>query len=316
MKCRSENTNVLRLAYRVSRDLFALPKGAPFGGRTAQHARRKAFTLVESMAAVTLLAFIGISVWIVLERCTASAADSVQRMRAFEIAHENMEKILGSDSVQETTEYGTSEKFPDIRWQTTIESFYEPLASHMWVRAVCSAEYTDTSGETQNVELINWLTKLSDEQMRQVTAKSELQKQQLAKYIIATEDLAAEFAGVTVETIRQWVKNGMPITDANEYLKPWLDLYLQTEGNPTEEDMQNTLTEYPELSITRPKKATADKTTTSALQKPEEPGSQKPGEPGSQAQPGVDSSDTEQMAPDSNIDPELKKQIEDLLRGS
>jgi hypothetical protein len=296
MKCHSENTNVLRYL---------------FAQRMTQHARRKAFTLVESMAAVTLLAFIGISVWVVMERCTASAADSVQRMRAFEIAHENMEKILGLDSVQESTEYGTSEKFPDIRWQTTIESFYEPLASHMWVRAVCSAEYTDTSGAPQNVELTNWLTKLSDTQMKQVTEKSEQQKQQLAKYIIATEDLAAEFAGVTVETIRQWVKNGMPMTEAGEYLKPWLDLYLQTDGNPTDEDMQSTLTEYPELSITRPKKATADKTTTPISQKPAEPGSQ------SQAQPDTDSSNAEQTAPDdNNMDPELKKQIDDLLRGS
>ncbi len=295
--------NVLRRAYCVLRDSFAR--------RTAQDARRKAFTLVESMASVTLLAFIGISVWVVLERCTASAANSVQRMRAFEIARENMEKILGLDSVQEMTEYGTSEKFPDIRWQTTIESFYEPATSQMWVRAVCSAEYTDTSGEPQNVELTNWLTKLSNAQMTQLAQKSELQKQQIAKHIITTEELAAEFAGVTVETIRQWVKNGMPMTDAGEYLKPWLDLYLQTDGNPTEEDMQSTLTEYPELSITRPKKATADKATTPT------PDSQKPEEPGSQAQPDADSPDTKQTAPDdSNMDPELKKQIDDLLRGS
>ena len=302
MNCRSENTNVLRRAYCVLRDLFTQ--------RTTQHARRKAFTLVESMASITLLAFIGVSVWVVLERCTTSAADSVQRMRAFEIARENMEKILGLDSVQEMTEYGTSEKFPDIRWQTTIESFYEPATSNMWVRAVCSAEYTNTSGESQNVELTNWLTKLSNEQMKQLEAKSALQKQQIAKHIIATEDLAAEFAGVTVETIRRWVKNGMPMTDAGEYLKPWLDLYLQTKGNPTEEDKQSTLTEYPELSITKPKKATTDKATIPT------PDSQKAGESESQAQPGVDSPDAEQTAPDSNIDPELKKQIDDLLRGS
>jgi hypothetical protein len=255
------------------------------------------------MAAVTLLAFIGISVWSVLERCTASAADSIQRMRAFEMARENMEKILGLDSVQETTEYGTSEKFPDIRWQTTVESFYEPLTSRMWVRAVCSAEYTDTSGEAKNVELTNWLTKLSDTQMRQLTEKSELQKQQLAKYIIVTEELAAEFAGVTVETIKQWVKKGMPMMNTGEYLKPWLDLYLRTDGNPTEEDRQSTLTEYPELSITRPKKAASDNATT--------PDSK----PGSQAQPGTDSSDAEPTAPD-DTDPEMKKQIDDLLRGS
>ena len=269
--------------------------------------KHRAFTLAESMAAVTLLAFIGISVWVVLERCTASAADATQRMRAFEIARENMEKILGLDSVQETTEYGTSEKFPDIRWQTTIESFYESATSQMWVRAVCSAEYTDTTGEPKNVELTNWLTRLSNTQMKQLAEKSELQKQQIAKHIISTEELAAEFAGVTVETIKQWVKNGMPMTEAGEYLKPWLDLYLRTDGNPTEEDKQSTLTEYPELSITKPKKATSDKTTT--------PDSQKSGVPGSQAQPGTNSPGTEPTAPD-DTDPKMKKQIDALLRGS
>lgn len=310
MKCRSENRG------QKTKDRRQMTEGRLVFRRSSSAFRNQAFTLVESMAAVTLLAFIGISVWVVLERCTASAADSVQRMRAFEIARENMEKILGLDSVQETTEYGTSEKFPDIRWQTTIESFYEPLASHMWVRAVCSAEYTDTSGETKNVELINWLTKLSDTQMAQLAQKSELQKQQLAKHIIATEELAAEFAGVDVETIRQWVKNGMPMTDAGEYLKPWLDLYLQTDGNPTEEDMQSTLTEYPELSITKPKKATSDsKATTPDSQKPGEPGAQKPVESEPQVQPDTDSPDAKPI--DLNdIDPELKKQIEDLLRGS
>jgi type II secretory pathway pseudopilin PulG len=267
---------------------------------------RRGLTLVESMAAVTLLAFIGTSVWIVLQRCTASAADATQRMRAFETARENMEKILGLDSVQETTEYGISEKFPDIRWQTTIESFYEPLASGMWVRAVCSAEYTDTTGEVRNVELTNWLTKLSSAQMSQLEQKSELQKQLIAKHIIATEELAAEFAGVTVETIRQWVKNGMPMTDAGEYLRPWLDLYLRTNGNPTEEDRQSTLTEYPELSNTKPKKAASD-------DKTKTPASQKSGEPGSQ--PGVDSSDAEPTAADGT-DPNINKEIDALLNGS
>ena len=88
-----------------------------------------------------------------------------------------------------------------------------------------------------------------------------MQKQQIVKYIIATEELAAEYAGVDAETIQQWVKNGMPMTEAGEYLKPWLDLYLQTNGNPTEQDRQSTLAEYPELSITRPKKATTDNAT-------------------------------------------------------
>jgi len=268
--------------------------------------RHRAFTLVESMVSVALLAFIGANVWLVLERCTASAADSTQRMRAFEIARENMEKLLGSDSVQEGTEYGISEKFQDIRWQTSVESFYEPITSqHMWARAVCSAEYTDSAGETKNVELTYWLTNLTAAQSQQLMARSAMQKQLLLKYIIATEELAAEYAGVDAKTIRQWVKNGMPMTESNEYLKPWLDLYLQTNGNPTEQDRQDTLAAYPELSITRPKKATQDGLTT--------PGSQSPATPESQVRPGSDSSNPETTAP-KELDPKLKKAMDGLKK--
>ncbi len=257
---------------------------------------RAAFTLIESMVAVALLAFIGASVWLVLERCTASAADSIQRMRAFEIAHENMEKLLGSDSVQEMTEYGISEKFPDIRWQTIVESFSEPIASRMWVRAVCSAEYTNTAGETRSVELTHWLTDLTDEQVQQLTQRNELLKQALTKYIIETEELAAQYAGVNVETIRQWVKNGMPTTPEGACLKPWLDLYLQTDGKPTEQDKQNTLSEYPVLSSTGPKKTTPDQLT----------------EPGSETAPSPDSHGPYTTLPE-DADRELRETVKRLL---
>jgi type II secretory pathway pseudopilin PulG len=262
--------------------------------------KNRAFTLVESMAAIALLAFICASVWLVLERCTASAADSVQRMRAFEIARDNMEKMLGSDSVEEKTEYGTSEEYPDIRWQTTTESFYEPMTSSMWARGVCSAEYTDSAGTTQNVELTTWLTKLSAAQIKQLGDKAELQKKILAKYILATEELAAEFAGVDIKTIQQWVKNGMPMTIDSEYLKPWLDLYLQTNGKPTDQDKQDLLTKYPELSSARPSKSTADKSASPALQTP--------GETETKTQPDSEN------APSEEIDPELQKEIDKMMK--
>ncbi len=260
---------------------------------------RHGFTLIESMASVALLAFIGASVWLVLEQCTVSAADSIQRMRAFEIAHENMEKLLGSDSVEEKTEYGISEKYQDIRWQTTVEGFYVPASSGMWARAVCSAEYTDSGGETKDVELTCWLTALTAAQTQQLTARQAMQKQLLTQHILSTEELAAEYAGVDAETIRQWVKNGMPLTEYSEYLKPWLDLYLQTDGNPTEQDRQDTLAQYSELSITKPKKVTQDKLTT--------PGSQ------SKVQPGSDSSNPETTTPEE-LDPELQKEIDELMK--
>jgi len=90
------------------------------------------------------------------------------------------------------------------------------------------------------------------------------------------------------------------MTESDEYLKPWLDLYLQTNGNPTEQDRQDTLAEYPELSITRPKKTTQITT----------PGSQAPGTPESQVQPG---SNPETTTPEE-LDPELKKAMDELMK--
>ncbi len=130
--------------------------------------RGRAFTLVETMAAVLILAFICTSVLVVFDRSVTSAVDSVQRMRAFEIARENMEKLLACDSVEAMAEYGMSDKYTDIQWQTTVESFYEPLTSRTWVQAVCSAEYTDSSGELQSVELTHWLTGLTEKQAEQM----------------------------------------------------------------------------------------------------------------------------------------------------
>jgi hypothetical protein len=98
----------------------------------------------------------------------ASAADSIARMQAFEVARDNMETLLSKDAVEETTEYGSSDKYPDVQWKTTVEAFYEPAEEQIWVQAVCSAEYSDTAGETQSVELTHWLTALTKEQLIQM----------------------------------------------------------------------------------------------------------------------------------------------------
>ena len=206
--------------------------------------RENGFTLTETMAAVMILAFVSTSVWVVLERCMTSTADSAQRMRAFEITRENMEELLVSDSVEEAAEYGISDRYSDIQWQTTVETFSEPLTSRMWAQAICSAEYTDVAGEVQTVELTHWLTKLSKQQMEQLKNRDE----ELAEHIIETEQDAAEYEGVDVETIRQWVASGMPTTSDGAYLKPWLDLWADTGGAPSPQDKQDVLSQYPELA--------------------------------------------------------------------
>lgn len=191
---------------------------------------RPAFSLIEAMTALIILALVTSSVMVVINRSIESASDSIWRNRAFKVARENMEMLLSADSVSETIEYGQSEKYPQIYWETTIEPFYEPSTSRMWMKAVCLAEYIDTQGEPQKVELLHWLTNLSKEQMLQMLNLAEnIEVDQL----IETIEEAAGYAGVDENTIRQWVDNGMLVTAKGYYIKDWLDLYEETDGEPT-----------------------------------------------------------------------------------
>ena len=134
-----------------------------------------AFSLVEAVTALIILALISSSVLVVINRCMACAVDSELRMQAFEVARDNMETLLSKDSVKEMVEYGSSDKYPEIQWQTTVEMFYEPAIEQMqiWVRGICSAEYTDTAGEVQTIELTHWLTGLTKEQLIQMIKQEQ-----------------------------------------------------------------------------------------------------------------------------------------------
>jgi prepilin-type N-terminal cleavage/methylation domain-containing protein len=198
--------------------------------------RKKAFSLVEVLMAVAILALTCSSVLVVIERCVTSAAESALRMRAFEVARENMEQLLASASVKESIEYGQSEKYPDIGWQTVVETFYEPITARMWIRGVCSAQYTDSNEQEQTVELTHWLTDLTKDQLLQIEKRDEQELQELAAELIETLEDAADYAGVDVETIEQWLQNGLLTTEDGSFIKDNLDLYMNSNGNPSEEE--------------------------------------------------------------------------------
>jgi prepilin-type N-terminal cleavage/methylation domain-containing protein len=194
--------------------------------------RRSGFTLPEVVAALMILAFVSSNVLVIVDRCMASAAELTLRMQAFEVARDNMEMLLASSSVEEMVDYGDSEKYPEIQWETVVETFNGPEEDRMWVRAVCTAEYFDTRGEIQKIELIHWLTYLTEEQMEKIRQAREEEERLLEEegQIILTIEEAAEYAGVDVETIRRWVSSGMPITESGWYIKPELDRYASTGG--------------------------------------------------------------------------------------
>lgn len=201
----------------------------------ADPAARSAFSLIETMTALVILGFVSSSVLVVINRCMVSVADSSLRMQAFEVAHENMEKLLSSNSATEKVEIGTSDIYPEIEWNTTVEATELPETTTMWAQAVCSAAYIDAEGERQTVELTAWLTNLTTAQTAKIAEESQKEKEKLGARIVETEQSAAEYAGVNVETVRQWVENGMLQTGDGYYIKGQLDLYKKYDGNPPQE---------------------------------------------------------------------------------
>ena len=212
---------------------------------------RTGFSLPETVAALMILSLITFSIMVIIDRCVAAMADSDQRMQAFEAARDNMERLLASTTVREKVEYGSSERNPDILWQDTVETFYEPLTSRMWVKATCLAQYIDTEGEVQTVELTNWLTSVSKKQILQMAEQRQKELQRLAEadQLIEAIQEAAEYAGVDVETIEEWIEpGGMPVTQDGSIVKIYLDLYQEYEGDPPIEARLDADEEYAELT--------------------------------------------------------------------
>jgi len=235
--------------------------------------KSRGFSLVEAVTALMILAFISTSVLVVINRCMASAADSALRMQAFEVARENMEKLLTANSVKQTAEFGTSDKYPEIQWQTVVETFYEPITQRIWVRGVCSAEYTDSTGETQTIELTHWLTDVTKKQLLELLRQQQKEQEQLAAMVadmvINTIEEAAEYAGVEVQTVEQWVDNGMLTTEDGSFVKNNIDVFKESNGNPTPEAKSQQVESIQELTEQARQKTAETKPTDET--KPTEP---------------------------------------------
>jgi len=211
-------------------------------GRSGQ----AAFTLLEVLTSLVILAFASTSVLMVINRCMVAAADSSFQMEAFQLARENMERALVAESLTENVEYGTSERHADISWTLVTEAFNDSTTGQMWVRVVSSAEYPDALGETQTVELVHWVTMLSDQQAEQLMGGEDLEAL-AAEQLLEDIDLAAEYAGVDAETIEAWLDNGLLTTDDGQFIRHNLDIYINANGEPAEEDRDQQVESMEEL---------------------------------------------------------------------
>jgi type II secretory pathway pseudopilin PulG len=144
---------------------------------SGQLQNRGAFTMIEVTVALIILGMITATVLVVINRAIDTVVQWQTKMQAFDIARENMEKILARSAVSDSVEYGISEENSDIKWETTVESFYEPITNNMWIRAVCSAKFIDNNGEEQKIELTHWLTSLNKEQVLQILEQKQREKE-------------------------------------------------------------------------------------------------------------------------------------------
>jgi hypothetical protein len=123
----------------------------------------------------------------------------------------------------------------------------------MWVRGVCSASFRDVEGQEQAVELTHWLTDVSKDQLLKMMNEPDPEQESLAGQLIETMEDAALYAGVGVETIEQWIDNGMLITDDGSFVKGNLDIYMQGNGNPSPEEQQRQVSSQAEIMIRQEK---------------------------------------------------------------
>jgi len=138
---------------------------------------RPAFTLLEVATALALLTIIIGAVMTLMNRYVEAVMDMQLRDQAFEIARGNMENLLAESKLSDISDYGTSETYPDIEWETIVEPFYEPVTNQMWIRAVCSAGFKDSKGEFQNIELEHWITNLTAAQIKQILQQQQIESE-------------------------------------------------------------------------------------------------------------------------------------------
>ena len=133
----------------------------------------KAFTFTEVLFALSILAFICVSVLVVIERGIETAIELKDKKEAFELARENMEKLLAMSSVGEEVQYGVSENNPEIEWEVKVEPFYESQTGKVWAKAISSAIYYDKNNQEQKVEFTHWVTELPQEMMSSIIGDAD-----------------------------------------------------------------------------------------------------------------------------------------------
>lgn len=202
---------------------------------------RGGFTLIEMIVSMLLLGMIGGRVMITIDRCMDAAQELALRRQAFSVARENLEQVLTRLSLEEGIEQGTSDVYPAITWETTLETFGEPVSGKTWARVICSASFEDEAEETQTVELTHWLTEVTEEGADNSNSSEAAADREF------TYDEALDYAGVNEQTLAQWVEAGLKQSADGTFIEHNLDIFIRANGQPTDEEIDTQVDSLREL---------------------------------------------------------------------
>lgn len=206
---------------------------------------------MEAVTALGILAVIITGVLVAVNHSVAAMVDNRARVMAFETARENMERLLGADIVSDTSEFGVHELNEDIQWQNIVESFHEPVKSNMWIRAVCSASYTDRNGERQTIELTHWITDLTKTQENQILDQKRREKEFL-------EEMDGNPFGEDPDGLMQYADALADMGDYERAAQTASQLILDYPGEPQAAAAWPRLLKYPEYALIEGNAAAAD----------------------------------------------------------
>ncbi len=128
---------------------------------------------------MVIVSFICGTVAIVIGESLDSIADQRSKQQAVRVAHQNMETILAQEEIEEFSETGMSELYPDIEWTKGVEVVEFSGTGKLWMKAVSSANFYDSDNEIEEITFENWLAPLTRKQERLVQEDREKEEEYL-----------------------------------------------------------------------------------------------------------------------------------------
>ena len=138
-----------------------------------KNSNKKAFTLVEAMAALLVMGIVTGGGVVTISNCLNSMINMRLEEEAVNLASENMEYLLAKKQISEFVESGTDEINPDLSWEIGFEVAEFPSTGKLWVRAFSTASYYNSENEYKEIQFEDWLMQLDDKEAKLVEQQRE-----------------------------------------------------------------------------------------------------------------------------------------------